>query len=234
MVHGSGAHIVLIGDSDARMWVPPLVEIAHRFSLTFSVAVADACPWQLGLSYPNSSAECRTLQADWYDRVVPQLDPDIVIVADRALDDPVFDPQSITPRHYTGRASLETALEAVTTKSIGRLSAPGRKIVLFEPTPLSPLADDPLSCLSTGSAASKCVYTANRRPTPFELSLRAMAARPDVWSVDLDRLACPRLPLCDPIIGNVIVKRDFSHLTATYTSTLANPLFAILHRPRIL
>jgi hypothetical protein len=234
MVHGSGARVLLIGDSDARMWVPPLVEIARRFSLTFSVAVADACPWQLGLFYPNSSTECRRLQADWYNRVVPQLGPDVVIVADRALDDPVFDPHAVTPKRYTDRASLEAALEDVTSKSIGRLSAPGRKIVLFEPTPLSPQSDDPLSCLSTGSPASRCVYTANRRPTPFELSLRAIAARPDVWSVDLDRLMCPRLPRCDPIIGNVIVKRDFSHLTATYTRTLASPLFAILHAHRIL
>ncbi|MDQ1534747.1 MAG: hypothetical protein QOF28_2508 [Actinomycetota bacterium] len=234
MVHGSGAHVILIGDSDARMWVPPLVEIARRFSLTFSVAVADACPWQLGLYYPNSSTECRTRQADWYDRVVPQLHPDVVIVADRALDDPVFDPQSLTPKHYTDRASLEAALEDVTTKSIDRLSAPRRKVVLFEPTPLAALSDDPLSCLSTGHPASKCVYEANRQPTPFERFLRTIAARPDVWSVDLDRLACPRLPRCDPVVGKVIVKRDASHLTATYTGTLADSLFAILRRPHIL
>ena len=145
--------MILMGDSDARMWVPPLVEIAKQFSLTFSVAVADACPWQLGLYYPNSSAECRTRQADWYDRVVPKLDPDIVIVADRALDDPVFDPHSLTPKHYTDRTSREAALEDVTMKSIDRLAAPGRKIVLFEPTPLSALSDDPLDCLSTGNPA---------------------------------------------------------------------------------
>lgn len=234
IVRGDGAHVLLIGDSDARMWVSALEQIARRLSLTFSVAVADACPWQLGLYYSNSSAECRTRQVDWYDRVVPDLDPDVVIVADRALDDPVFDAQTITPLHYTSSATYERALDDVTTRSIRRLSAPGRKIVVLEPTPLAAIADDPLSCLSTGSPPARCVYRANAKTTPFERSLRAMAAAPNVWSVDVDRLVCPRLPRCDAIVGAIIVKRDWSHITATYSSTLGDPLFAILHRQHVL
>jgi hypothetical protein len=61
-----------------------------------------------------------------------------------------------------------------------------------------------------------------------------LAAPPSIWSIDLDRLVCPRLPHCDPVVGNVIVKRDWSHLTGTYSSTLADPIFAILHRQHIL
>jgi peptidoglycan/LPS O-acetylase OafA/YrhL len=233
-VRGSGAHVLLIGDSDARMWVPALTEIAQRYSLTFSIAVADACPWQSGLYYPNSSSDCRTRQADWYERVVPGLHPDIVIVADRALDDPVFDPQTILPVHYTDRASYERALADVTTRSIRRLSAPAREVVLFEPTPLAAASADPLSCLSAGTPSSRCEYDANRAATPFERFLRATANHSDVWAVDVDRLACPRLPVCDPVVNDVIVKRDWSHLTATYSRTLAGPLFAILHRQHLL
>ena len=136
-------------------------------------------------------------------------------------------------RSAPGRTKYRPHLD-VTTRSIRRLSAPAREVVLFEPTPLAAASADPLSCLSAGTAPSRCEYNANRAPTPFERFLRATANHSDVWAVDVDRLACPRLPVCDPVVNNVIVKRDWSHLTATYSRTLAGPLFAILHRQHLL
>ncbi|HEY5011387.1 MAG TPA: acyltransferase family protein [Acidimicrobiia bacterium] len=234
VVRGTGAHVVLVGDSVGITWIPPLELIAKRFSLTLSVVVGEACPWQRGLYYQNSSAGCRTAQADWYDRIIPSLHPDIVVLADRALDDPVFDVHAITPRHYTNATTYERALADVTTQSLRRLSAPGRKIVIFEPIPLTAVSSDPLSCLSTGKAPSLCAYEANRVPTPFERYVRSMAAQPNVFSIDLDHLVCPRPPRCDAVIGNVIVKRDWSHITATFSRGLAGPIFLALHRAHVL
>jgi hypothetical protein len=99
--------------------------------------------------------------------------------------------------------------------------------VIIEPTPLS--STNPLSCLSRGGAQSRCRYRADPAPTLLELFYRAYAhAHPEVRSVDADRMVCPRFPTCDPVVGQIIVKRDGSHLTATYARSLAGSLAPFL------
>ena len=90
VVKGSGARIVLVGDSIARMWIPAFIQIARSESLTFSIASYPGCPWQEGLHYHGSVAvevACAARQQDWYARVVPGLHPDIVFLAQHAYDD---------------------------------------------------------------------------------------------------------------------------------------------------
>jgi hypothetical protein len=48
-----------------------------------------------------------------------------------------------------------------------------------------------------------------------------------VWSLNADRLVCPALPTCAPVIDNVIVKRDPSHLTGTFALLVAPKLRAL-------
>jgi hypothetical protein len=45
---------------------------------------------------------------------------------------------------------------------------------------------------------------------------------------------CPRLPVCDAILHDIIVKRDGSHLTATYSAYLSTAIDADLHRGGVL
>jgi hypothetical protein len=42
-----------------------------------------------------------------------------------------------------------------------------------------------------------------------------------VWSLDLDHLVCPYLPICDPVVDNQIVKIDETHLTAKFGKAIA-------------
>jgi SGNH domain (fused to AT3 domains) len=49
-VRGTRQRVLLIGDSHAQMWLPALEAIARQDSLTLSVAVLDACPWQRACS----------------------------------------------------------------------------------------------------------------------------------------------------------------------------------------
>ena len=51
VVHGSGQHILLLGDSNARMYIPTFQKIAEKEGLTLSVAAGPLCPWQQGLFY---------------------------------------------------------------------------------------------------------------------------------------------------------------------------------------
>ena len=49
IVHGTGVHILLIGDSHAWMLIPSFTEIARRENLTLSVSVRGVYPWQQDL-----------------------------------------------------------------------------------------------------------------------------------------------------------------------------------------
>ena len=63
---------------------------------------------------------------------------------------------------------------------------------------------------------------------------RALAAAPDTWSLDLGRLVCPRLPACDPVVNDIIVRRDHTHITGTYADALAGNVDAQLHAAGVL
>ena len=56
----------------------------------------------------------------------------------------------------------------------------------------------------------------------------------NVWSLDIDRLVCPYLPICDPIINHHIVTIDGAHLTATFSSTLEQPIAELFRSNGIL
>ena len=235
IVNGSGTSVLLVGDSHARMWDPTFIALANRLGWKLSLAVLPDCPWQEGMFYALQLEQCRRHQADWYARVIPQLHPDIVFLGEQATDDPRFFPVGTQmPENYTDRKTFDKAVIDVSRHALQRLSSPGRKLVILEPTPLSPRGDnDPINCLSTGASPSRCVYTANPTATALERFYRSAANDKTVWSLDLDRFVCPRLPTCDAIVHDIIVKRDWSHITATYAQSLAGPMLALLRKDHI-
>ena len=130
-------------------------------------------------------------------------------------------------------AAGEETVRREAEKSLAALRKPGREIVMLEPAPVP--ADpkfDPLNCASTGSA--NCGFSVSTDPSPAVRSFRALATAPDTWSLDLDRLVCPRLPICDPVINDIIVRRDRTHITGTYANALAGAVDSQLHAASIL
>lgn len=61
------------------------------------------------------------------------------------------------------------------------------------------------------------VHRANGSPLPTEVVYRAEAAgRPDVFSVDVDTIACPHLPVCAPAIDGQLVFFSQYHLDGNW------------------
>jgi peptidoglycan/LPS O-acetylase OafA/YrhL len=235
IVNGTGASVVIVGDSLARMWLPAFIAIARRESLTLSVAALPACPWQQHLTGLRISPGCTKHRADWYGRVIPRLRPSIVILAERGYDKPGNDFFVPGPHgQVLARSGQgEELLESASATSIRTLSAPHRKIVVLDATPLPPDPNfDPVSCLSTGS--SDCSFRVSTALTSFDRFFQQEARRSFISNLDLDRLVCPRLPVCDPIVNNIIVRRDATHITATYARSLSDRIDALLHRQGIL
>jgi len=98
-----------------------------------------------------------------------------------------------------------------------------------------------MSCVSSGS--SHCGFTVSPVTTPLTQLDRNLAAATGpaatrstskVWSFDMNRLACPRYPVCDPVVNGIIVRRDHTHLTGTYARALATSLDTILRDRHVL
>jgi hypothetical protein len=242
VVSGTGLRVVLLGDSHARMWVPAFRAIARDESWTLSVAVLSECPWQRGLGYGTSSPQilmnCRRHQEDWYTRVVPQLKPDIVILAHLGFDALNFRPPMVLPDDTVGNEGeprIARGIHALTRSSIRALEATVPKVVIIEPLVRAPIGFDPLDCLSSGTSLDRCTYSVKRPgPSDQELLYRSLDDHRHIWSLNFDRLACPRLPLCDPVLRGLIVKRDGSHLTVKFVKSLAPVIASDLRRAGIL
>jgi hypothetical protein len=227
LVKGPGAHVLVLGDSHARMYIPLLTALAEEKGLTFSADVAPACPWQEGLHYRQDVAECRAHQADVYPGVVDRLDPDIIVVANRSFDatgSPLFVADEVAGELPPGSAEYLDSIRARTADTLATFRAAGRKVVIMEPVPVAALDTDPVVCLSEATYLDECRFVSDVEPTPVEQIYRDVAKADDgVWTIDLDRRVCPYLPICDPVVDGLIVRRDRSHLTTRFADTLLVP-----------
>ncbi len=225
VVRGSGTHVLLMGDSNAEMMTNAFIAMAEANDLTLSLAVRAGCPWQRGLYVigPRDLEGCRRAKEDAYARVIPELDPDVIIVMDAAYT------EDKGPSDPEGKP-IHPEVDATTDASVAELTAGGRPLVVIEPMPRHPdIAFEPFKCLRTSEVVEDCRYVAVSELNWYELKVREIAAENDlVLSADFDRLVCPYLPICDPIIGGVVVKWDDLHLTARFSTTLAAPIAAYL------
>lgn len=63
----------------------------------------------------------------------------------------------------------------------------------------------------------------------MEQDLRQMdEANERMWSVDMDRIVCPALPICDPYVNGMVARWDGAHLTRKFGESLADDLADIL------
>lgn len=234
LVEGSGAHIHLIGDSHARMFMPTFLEIAREHDLTLSAAPILGCPWQLGLVETNKSEEqtdrCLSQKEDQFGRVIPELQPDIVFVASVSRDDPNAEKLSETMEvGVKGYVGGEEAFQEATDRSVQKIVDAGPRLVLLEPLPVAPF--QPAECLSTADRVAECAFEATPPPLRTEIIYRYKALRNDsVYSVDLDKTVCPHLPICVPILDGEVAWRDESHIVPDFAEEIDGKVFKALDK----
>jgi peptidoglycan/LPS O-acetylase OafA/YrhL len=237
IVHRRGPRMLLVGDSHAQALVPAFIAVARKLNLTLGVVTEPNCPWPAGVveapprERTNLRKRCRSRQDFWYHQVLQQFDPNIVVLAHRSLDDvnspsDVYLPNGDVVHADTGKA--RAALTAAATRTVDLLRGNGRKVVIIEPIPVAPDGQNPLTCLSEKTFLDDCRYVSSTTPTPLESSYRSLANGTDVFSLDLDRLVCPYLPICDPMVGGLVVKKDGEHITAAFSHYIGRPLSALL------
>jgi peptidoglycan/LPS O-acetylase OafA/YrhL len=237
VVRGTGKRIFLLGDSHAWMLIPAFEAIARKENLTLSVSVRGGCPWQRNLyvfpitvnGRPLRTRDCQAQKDDTYSRVIPALHPDVVVVMVVGHDDKRLTPFLGPDRKVMKNGSPEFVrwIKTTTRRSLDALRADGRKVLMIEPIPVAP--SDPVACLSKAKVLEQCSYVATKTRGLLEHTYRQLAD-PDnrTASVDLDRVVCPYLPICDPVVNGQIVKWDPTHLTARFAKSIAPAIDAYL------
>jgi hypothetical protein len=108
---------------------------------------------------------------------------------------------------------------------------------MLEPIPVAPRGPrrEPLACLSAAEVVEECRYVDDSDPSWLEEIYRRLDREGDtVWAVDLDRVVCPYLPICDPIVNQEVVKFDNTHLTVRFARSVAPAIEGYLTRSGII
>ncbi len=216
---GSSGTMLLIGDSHARMMMPTFQYIAEQRDLELAVAYSTSCPW-MNTAIPRGETvgkqRCIDVREQLYDGQLERLDPDIVIVIEY--------PYSLYPDGLTSTdprfagIPMPAILEQMVDDSFRELAADGRRVVAIEPIPI--FESDPLTCLSGATTSDQCTFPPLLSSLEEQLYRGAAEGGEIAASIDLDGLACPRLPICDPLQRGYPVWRDSNHFTTDFAATL--------------
>ncbi len=160
VVHGTGRHFLLMGDSNAEMMIPAFTKIARENNLTLSLSVKPGCPWQRDV-YVNTKEiqdRCRAAKEDAYKRVIPALKPDVMIL--------------VTAGGWAGKNPPVTAIDKARTrslldatrKSLDALAEGDRDLVIMEPNP-EPVTEINPRCVSRPRSGSRTAVTSRADDT---------------------------------------------------------------------
>ncbi|MFE6971760.1 acyltransferase family protein [Isoptericola sp. NPDC057653] len=206
--------VALIGNSHAGNLLPPLQDLAEKNDWSITTYVASRCPtsdvrWQLGTA--RDSEGCH----DWGQRVLDK-------VRDGSFDLVVT--SQLTPYAAAGTTSADN--DAVVAQGYSRylddLAATGTPTLVVRdmPYPKHTIPSVP-DCLAAASSPTGCdgKRSAWLAPDPLYDAAESLD-QPAVSTLDLTGFTCTK-DVCPAVIGDVVVYFDASHLTATFSRTLA-------------
>ncbi|MCX2712481.1 acyltransferase family protein [Mycolicibacterium sp. J2] len=201
--------VALFGDSHATQWYPALSALAERGVIRLDSHTKSACP-----AVPVPIAHYAACAA-WRSAVIDKLadsKPDLILLAGY-------------PRNYLGRVDAPARAWRSASAALLDQLPPTARVGIFADTP------------STGVTPSIClgrfVDDARRCALPRDAALdedirateRQLAAARSVSYLDYADYLCNDA-MCPAIIGNTLVYRDGSHLTAQMSAELA-PLVGV-------
>ncbi len=205
--------VVLFGDSHAAQWFPAMEAVADARGWRLVSITKDACPAPDMLVYRSELKRAYTECQQWRDgslAAIEALHPSLVVLAS-SESQTASDPARNTDAGWAG----------AWTTTIERIRATGSKVTLLSDTP-RPFGDAP-ECLAQHladfTACAQKRSSAVQHPQRRQL-VAAAATRAGATVIDPLPWFCTD-QRCPPIVGNVLVYRDESHITATYARLLA-------------
>ena len=199
--------IAMLGDSKMGQWFPAVEAIAHDEGWRVELYLKSACSF----TYDGARSDCEEFGRNANKHFDEEGAPDVALVS--------------------GGAGSSPALRKGMTEAISELKAKGTKVVVLSDSP-RPGKEQVYTCVEEHpDDFSTCAFPAdedNGRKGRGTKVLQESATAADVPFVDLNEWICPPGKECPPVIGDSLVYRQGSHVTATYIRTLTPMLYRAL------
>ncbi|MBK5219911.1 MAG: acyltransferase [Thermoleophilia bacterium] len=209
--------LILFGDSHAMQYFPPLEQLAMENHWRLIILTKAECtPGEVPIRSMVADREYSQCDA-WREETLRRIE----MSGSRAMvvmsGDTAYTPYGDEGQELTGKEGAD-ALEAGYLKTLNRIHRAGLQVTVIRDTPTS--SSDVPSCVSEDlQNLDKCAFE-RVRDWDKEFDVRAAKRSPHTFLIDVTAEICPG-ELCRAVIGNALVYRDKSHLTATFARTLS-------------
>jgi peptidoglycan/LPS O-acetylase OafA/YrhL len=214
--HG-GRTLILFGDSHAMQYFAPLEELANKNHWRLiALTKAECTPGEVkirSMVADREYSQCDAWRQETLERIEEGGSRAIVVMS----GDTAYTAYGPGGEELSGTANAD-ALEAGYTATIDRIQKAGLQTVVIRDTPAS--ASDVPSCVSEDLEHLESCAFKRVHDWDLEFDVRAAKASPGTHLIDVTKEICPG-ELCRAVIGNALVYRDKSHLTATFARTLS-------------
>ena len=210
--------VAVVGDSKIAQWLPALDRLGMERGWRVRIYTKSACAWNSALLVlgETTNRNCKK----WGARVLSQLTtrrPIAVLTSSRVRH--AYDSSGLRPAALVdGYVDYWSRLSDVGVPVIAVADTPDPRKQVYEC-----VLDDPDNFMRS------CAFPFNEGSGTS--ALRAAVARvPTARLIDLNDQICPGRTQCVPVVGNVLIYRQGSHITATYAATLAPQLGKLLDK----
>lgn len=217
--YGDGeTQVALIGNSHAGHWLPALEELAQERDWTITTFLISRCTVSTELQTFDTSAQSQACRdyADWTMEQTTSGKFDAIVTSER---------QSV-PLQNQSWEQTEANAPAGYEEPLDVWADEGLDVLVIRDTPFPGAAEQDIpDCVAANKDdLSQCEGTPESWHWMDPLAETAASAKDEqIKVIDPTSWICPD-NVCSPVIGGVITYFDDSHITATYSSTLAPAL----------
>jgi|SRR5690625_217323 len=204
--------IVVVGDSKIEQWEPALDTIAKKHGWHMFAFTKSACAF--GTAVQSNKGNPYTSCADWNKNVLNEIDeiaPDVVITSSRAREALISPGESTETSGDVMVNGMIDAREIITDAGIGLIT------IMDNPSP----GENIYECVADNfpNLAACTFMRSDGEKASGKRVLTLASEAVDGTMIDLNKYVCPT-EVCAPVVGNVLVYRQASHLTDTYIRSL--------------
>ena len=209
-------HLVLAGDSHATHWAPGMDQAAVENGWTVDTFMKSSCPLTLSrrvLDNEQTSEAGDSCEA-WSNEVLEKIthsEADTVILSSYQ-----------SAYKWTARVDAPEYGDPVDgfAAAFAQIADSGKQVVVIKAVPRT-FGDSVPGCLVANGRSVVDCGASRGEALPEDLMAEAveMLDRPDVTIVNLDEQFCDDT-WCYPVVGDVVVYRDYSHLAPNYAKLL--------------
>ncbi len=210
--------LILFGDSHAMQYFPPLEALAEeRHWRLISLTKAECTPGEVQIRSMVADREYSQCDA-WRESALQRIeesghDDSVTVVMS---GDTAYTAYGEDGEELSGDENAD-ALQEGYEKTLRRIQSAGPSTVVIRDTPAS--SSDVPSCVSEDLQNLQACAFKQPREWDREFDKRAAEGTGGAHLIDLTAEICPG-ELCRAVIGDALVYRDKSHLTATFARTL--------------